>query len=140
MQRRSFLLLAAMPSFAYAHSYKLGNIAIGHAWGVPSKDDETQIFMPLFNSGSATDALVSATCELAKSVELRINSNYARPAEAGFALEPNKPFPMRPTAKHIRLKGLTKPLVAGDRISITLKFETAGETEVEVHIQDKAGE
>ena len=140
MKRRSFLLLALLPSSAHAHSYKLGDIAIGHAWGLPSKDGETQIFMPLFNSGSIADTLVSASCDLAKSAELHVSNDYNVPAEAGFTLEPKKPFPMRPTAKHIRLMGLTKPLISGDRISITLKFKTAGETKIEVHIQDKAGE
>ena len=140
MKRRSFLLLAALPSLASAHSYKLGDIAIGHAWGLPSREGETQIFMPLLNTGSSADTLVSVSCDLAKSTELRINNEYTTPAELGFVLEPKKPFPMRPTAKHIRLMGLTKPLIAGDRISITLKFQTAGETKIEVHIQDKAGE
>ncbi len=140
MKRRTFLLLALLPSLAYAHSYKLGDIAIGHAWGLPSKDGETQIFMPLFNSGKTTDSLVSATYEFAKSSELRTNNDYSRPAQTGFELAPKKPFPMRPTAHHIRLMGLAKPLTSGDRISVTLKFAMAGETNIEVHIQDKAGE
>lgn len=140
MKRRSFLLLALLPSFAHAHSYKLGDMAIGHAWGLPSGEGETQVFMPLFNSGGASDRLVSASYENAKSNELRKNNDYGQPAETGLVLEPKKPFPMRPTANHIRLMGLTKPLKAGDRIWVTLKFEIAGETQIEVHIQDKAGE
>jgi len=140
MKRRSFLLLTLMPTIANAHSYKLGNIAIGHAWGLPSKDSETQIFMPLLNGGTAEDSLVSVIYEAAASTELRLNSDYTKPAESAFILAPQKPFPMRPTAKHIRLIGLTKPLLAGDRIQITMKFAIAGETKIEVHIQDKAGE
>ena len=140
MKRRSFLLLALLPSVALAHSYMLGDIAIGHAWGLPSKDGETQILMPLFNSGNTTDTLISASYESAKSTELRTSNDYSKPPETGFVLAPKKPFPMRPTANHIRLMGLTKQLNAGDRISIALKFQTAGETKIEVHIQDKAGE
>jgi periplasmic copper chaperone A len=140
MKRRTFLLLALLPNVAHAHSYKLGDIAIGHAWGLPSKDGETQIFMPLFNSGTASDTLVSASYEGATSAELRASTDYNAPAQTGFELQPKKPFPMRPTANHIRLIGLAKPLVSGDRISITLKFKTSGETKIEVHIQEKAGE
>ena len=140
MKRRIFLSFLLLPSLADAHSYKLGNILIGHAWGLPSKDGETQIFMPLLNSGTTEDSVVSVTSEITKSSELRLDSDYAKPAETSFVLAPQKPFPMRPTAKHIRLIGLTKPLLAGDRISITLKFMNAGETKIEVHIQDKAGE
>ena len=140
MKRRSFLALALMPTLAQAHSSKLGDIAIGHAWGLPSKDGETQIFMPLLNTGSVADSLVSASCDLAKSAELRSSLDYTKPAETAFTLEPQKPFPMRPTAKHIRLMGLTKPLVAGDHVLISLKFATAGEAKIEIHIQDKPGE
>jgi periplasmic copper chaperone A len=125
---------------AYAHSSKLGDIAIGHAWGLPSKAGESQIFMPLFNSGADEDSLVAASCDQAQSTELRLTSDYTMPAETAFALVPKKPIPMRPTARHIRLVGLKKPLLAGDRITMTLKFAKAGETKIEVHIQDKAGE
>jgi periplasmic copper chaperone A len=140
MKRRSFLLLALLPKFAHAHSFKLGDMAIGHAWGLPSQQGETQIFMPLFNSGSATDTLILASCENAKSTELRRSNDYGNPAETGFVLEPKRPFPMRPTANHIRLMGLAKPLIAGDKILLTLQFQKSGETKIEVHIQDKAGE
>ena len=96
--------------------------------------------MPLLNGGTVEDSLVSVIYEAAASTELRLNSDYTKPAEVAFILAPQKPFPMRPTAKHIRLIGLTKPLLAGDRIQITMKFAIAGETKIEVHIQDKAGE
>ena len=140
MKRRSFLCLLAIPTLAHAHSYKLGNIAIGHAWGLPSKNGETQIFMPLFNSGIEEDSLVTASFAQAKSTELRLSSDYTTPAETAFTLLPKKPLPMRPTARHIRLMELTKPLLAGDSIEITLKFAKAGQTKIEVHIQDKPGE
>ena len=140
MKRRTFLAFTLLPIAAQAHSYKFGNILIGHAWGLPSKDGETQIFMPLLNTAPDSDTLISVTCDIAKSTELRLISDYSKPAETGFILEANQPFPMRPMAKHIRLLGLTKPLVTGDRVSVNLKFLNAGETKVEAHIQDKAGE
>ena len=140
MKRRSFLFLSLVPSLAYAHSYKLGDIAIGHAWGLVSKDGEIQVFVPLLNTGTKSDTLISVTCENTRSAELRLNNDYTLPPETGFTLEPSKPFPMRPSAKHIRLLGLTKPVKMGDRISVILKFENAGETKIEVHIQERPGE
>ena len=140
MKRRLFLALALMPTMAFAHSYKLGNISIGHAWGLPSKDGETQIFMPLVNNDEAADSLIFASTDLTKSTELRTDGDYAKPAETSFTLDPHQPFPMRPTAKHIRLLGLSKPLLSGEQILVTLKFQFAGETKIDVHIQDKAGE
>jgi hypothetical protein len=52
--RRSFLILATSSLFvpaALGHSYKAGQIAIGHVWGLPSELTETQVFMPMFNRG-----------------------------------------------------------------------------------------
>ena len=140
MKRRTLLAFLLLPDAVQAHSYKFGNVLIGHAWGLPSKDGETQIFMPLLNVGAAADTLMSAACENAKSTELRLTNDYTKPPETGFVLEPNKPFPMRLPAKHIRLLGLTKPVVVGDNVSITLKFDHAGETKIEVHIQERPSE
>jgi periplasmic copper chaperone A len=111
MNRRTLLWLALFPGLAQAHSFKAGDIAIGHAWAMPSQQTEAQVFFPLLNSGSK--------------------------AETSFELLQGKPFPMRPTASHLRLIGLRKPLVAGDKFSLILNFEFAGEVEIEAHIEEK---
>ena len=140
MQRRVFLALIFAPTPAWAHSFKLGNIAIGHAWGLPSSTGETQVFMPLFNSGSTEDMLISASSDTAANIELRLNNFYSQAAETQFVLTPHKPIPMRPTARHLRLLGLRNPLKNGEIIDLTLKFAQAGEIKINIHIQDKAGE
>jgi periplasmic copper chaperone A len=141
MKRRSFIVLvAAWPSAAVAHSFKSGAINIGHAWALPSQQTDGQVFMPLLNTGDVQDALVAARTDAAGLVELRQNNRYDDPALKEFALEPGKPFPMRPTAFHLRLVGLSKPLLKGDQIKIVLDFLNAGEIEIEVHVQDKPAE
>ena len=140
MKRRICLSLMLAPTTAWAHSFKLGNIAVGHAWGLPSSSGETQVFMPLFNSGSSEDALISAKSDIAANIELRLSNDYNQTAETLFVLAPNNPIPMRPTARHLRLLGLKNPLKNGDIIDLTLKFAKAGEIKISIHIQDKAGE
>ena len=54
-------------------------------------------------------------------------------------LDPDKPLPMRPTARHLRLIGLTKPLAAGDRFLLVLDFLNAGEVEIEVVVEAGSG-
>ena len=46
---------------------------------------------------------------------------------------------MRPTARHLRLMGLSGPLLAGQRFTIILDFRDAGETEVEFHVEKTPG-
>jgi periplasmic copper chaperone A len=136
MKRRTILLALMWPAAASAHSYKLGDIAIGHAWALPSQQNDGQVFFPLVNNGKAPDELVAARSDACSQIEFRQNNRYDDPPLKSMALEPGKPIPMRPTARHLRLMGLRKPLAKGDRFGMILDFLNAGEVEVEVHVAD----
>ncbi len=142
MKRRAFILgLAAFPAAARAHSYKAGDIAIGHAWALPvAIATDGQAFFPLVNNGKSTDELVAARSSLCSAIELRRNNRYDDPPLTSFVLEPGKPLPMRPTARHLRLMGLTQPLVLDQRFTIILDFLNAGEMEIEVHVEHAPGD
>jgi periplasmic copper chaperone A len=138
MKRRLFLSLFLSPTFAHAHSLKKGNIAIGHAWAMPSNDQQTQVFMPILNTANKADALLSARCDIAGGVELRLNDSDA--PLTSFDLQPNLPLAMRPTARHIGLRALSKSLQTGDRIQLILLFKNAGEIAVDVYVEATPGE
>lgn len=140
MKRRTFLLALLVPAKAQAHSSKHGNIAIGHAWALPSQQNDCQVFFPLANRGTEHDELVAARSDICGTIELRQNNRYDDPALVSIALDPNKPVPMRPTARHLRLIGLKKPLLAGDRFMMVLDFLSAGEVEIEVMVEEKPGD
>lgn len=125
---------------ARAHSYKHGDVRIGHAWALPTTLMEGQAFLPLVNTGRDRDALVAARSDIAHTIELRRNARYDDPPEPRFDLDPNRPLAMRPQARHLRLIGLAAPLVVGDRFSLILDFEIAGEVGVEVHVESSAGD
>ena len=140
MKRRAFLILPFLATAAQAHSNKLGDIKIGHVWALPAVVAvDGQVFMPLFNAGTTEDSLVAARSPVAGVIELRTNNRYDEPPESAFALAPGKPLAMRPTAFHLRLVGLQRPLKVGDRFSIILDFLNAGEIELEVHVETKPG-
>ena len=140
MKRRIFLLGLFIPTIAEAHSFRLGNIAIGHAWALPSQQNDGQVFFPLANQGTERDELVAARSDICGVIELRQNNRYDNPALASIPLEPKAPVPMRPTARHLRLVGLRKPLVAGDRFKVILDFLSAGEATIEVIVETKPGD
>lgn len=138
MKRRIFILgMLGWPVLALAHSFKVGDIAIGHAWALPTTQQDAQVFMPLLNSGKTQDSLIAARTDIASLVELRPYNKYDEMPMQEFVLDPGKPFPMRPTARHLRLVGLSKPLVNGDKFKMVLDFLNAGEVEIEVHVQDR---
>ena len=140
MLRRTFLLAFFVPNFAQAHSFRHGDIAIGHAWALPSEQNDGKVFFPLANKGSIHDELVAARSEICATIELRQNNRYDHPPLAAIALDPKKPVPMRPMARHLRLVGLRQPLRAGDRFNLILDFLNAGETQIEVFVEEKPGD
>lgn len=135
----SLLALAATAPKAMAHSFKIGEIAIGHVWGLPSETRETQVFVPLSNRGKEADALVAARSPVCSMIELRQTNRYDDPALTSIAADSGKPVAMRKGARHLRLIGLTKPLKVGDRFDMILDFEKAGEITVEVIVEDGSG-
>lgn len=145
IQRRRFILslagLAALPVAARAHSYTHGDIAIGHAWALPSgASGEGQAFMPMVNNGKAADELVAARSSVCTQIELRRNNRYDDPPLSSFVLEPGRPVALRPTARHLRLMGLKAPLLLDQRFTVILDFLNAGEIEVEFHVETAPGD
>lgn len=145
MLRRHIILgltgLIALPATARAHSYRHGGIDIGHAWALPSQaSGEGQAFVPMVNNGKEKDELVAARSSVCTLIELRRNNRYDDPPLRSFVLEPGRPLPMRPTARHLRLMGLKGPLVLDQRFPIVLDFLNAGEIEVEFHVENTPGD
>jgi copper(I)-binding protein len=141
MKRRILLALPLLwPARAWAHSAKAGNIAIGHAWALPAEGLDGQVFLPLLNRGETEDALVAARSTQCAVIELRRNARYDDPPEKEFALSPLKPFAMRPQAAHLRLIGLRGPLPLGKGFPLVLDFRNAGESEIEVIVEQSPGD
>jgi periplasmic copper chaperone A len=141
MSRRIFLAACLLaPRAALAHSFRHGDIAIGHAWALPTTHNDGQAFFPLVNNGKERDELVAARSKVCGLIELRQNNRYDDPPLAAIELDPGTLIPMRPTARHLRLVGLDQPLEAGDRFAIILDFLNAGEVEIEVIVEQTPGE
>jgi copper(I)-binding protein len=140
MLRRTFLLAFFAPTLAQAHSYKLGNIFIGHAWALPQQLADGQVFFPMAIKGNESDELVAARSDVCTFIQLRENNHYDDPPLESIKLEPGKPVPMRPTATHLRLAGMKHPLKVGGHFKIILDFKNAGEIEIEVQVTEKPGE
>lgn len=140
MLRRTFLLAFFAPTFAEAHFFRHGDIAIGHAWALPRQLADGQVFFPMAIKGNESDELVAARSDVCTFIQLRENNHYDDPPLSSIKLEPGKPVPMRPTATHLRLVGMKQPLKVGDRFKIILDFLNAGEFEIEVFVEEKPGQ
>ena len=132
--------LAFASAFAHAHSFKLGEIDIGHPYaratvaGQPTGGG----YLSLDNKGR-DDKLLSATAAVSASVELHsmsMEGDVMRMRRVdGIALPTGKKVELKPGGFHLMFVGLKAPLKAGDKFPMTLKFEKAGEVEVTVNVE-----
>jgi copper(I)-binding protein len=134
------LFLAQAPA-AFAHSYKLGSIEIGHIWAPPpDADGNTPVYVPVLNLGDEPVFLVGVTTKAAeKAVIRKVENDKARLVDR-VEFKPGKPLALAPWREHIWLEHLKKPLKAGDSFDLQLDFGKAGKIEVEVEVEDQGGD
>jgi copper(I)-binding protein len=136
----SGLALAGGALAAQAHSYKLGDIDIGHPYARATAPGQPTggAYLRLENRG-APDRLVSVTADVSRSVELhemKMEGDVMRMRQIeAIDVPANKAVILQPGGTHIMLVGLKSPLKAGDRFPMTLKFEKAGEVKVDVSVE-----
>lgn len=131
--------LALGAPLAGAQGAKHGAIEIVHPWARATAPGQAAGggFLEIRNGGAA-DRLVAASSAAAARVELHrmtMEGDVMRmrqvdaidlPAGGRVALEPG--------GLHLMFMGLKRPLAAGSRIPLKLKFEKAGELTVEVKV------
>lgn len=133
--RRTILALPAALAAgeAFAHSYRHGDLMIGHAWCLPSEAPTTRAFMPLAVVQDRPDVLISARSPAAEAVHFVPVAG--QPPAARWDIVPRRPIGMRVDGPHILLTALTRPLKVRDRFPLTLVFERNGPKEVEVWVE-----
>jgi copper(I)-binding protein len=137
------IAVSVAASVANAHSFKFGNIDIGHPYARSTAPGQPNggAYLSLDNKGG-DDKLLSATAAVSNSVELHLMSmdgNVMRMRQVdGVALPAGKMVELKPGALHVMLLGLKAPLKEGDKFPMKLTFEKAGEVEVTVNVEGPA--
>ncbi|CAH0290250.1 copper chaperone PCu(A)C [Roseomonas sp. CECT 9278] len=132
------LALLTLP--AAAHDYAAGDIAILHPWTrAAGANGNGAGFLRLRNGGAQPDRLLSASTPAARVVELHTMERDGdvmrmRPVQA-IPVAPGQTVELRPGGFHIMLIGLTAPMAQGGRVPLTLRFERAGEVQVELAVE-----
>ncbi|MDP2800709.1 MAG: copper chaperone PCu(A)C [Phreatobacter sp.] len=131
------ILLALPAAFAAgeaaAHSYRHGDLMIGHAWCLPSEGPTTRAFMPLAVVQGQPDALTGASTPVAEAVQFVPVAG--QPPTARWDIIPRRPIGMRADGPHVMLTGLKRPLRVRERFALTLVFERNGPKEVEIWVE-----
>jgi len=156
MKRRHILQRAAIPLLlpsialvtplvAQAHGVKLGELELRHPHAYPTLPGMTTgavYLVAIRNEGERADRLLAASTTMAERVELhqmQMDGDVMR-----MRALPEIEVPARTTLSlrqgssdgyHLMLFGLRRQLIKGDRFALTLRFERAGEIQVEVWVE-----
>ena len=112
----------------------LGSLEIRKPWARRSADtpDQAGVYFLVANTGDTPDRLVGVACPLAASATLHGIKVVGpviqmRPLENGLALPGGESRELKPRGYHVLLEGVAMPPAPGDRLTITLQFEKAGD-------------
>ena len=134
------LLMAALP--ALPHSYEKGELQIRHPWAraTPPGTSVGVGYFEIRNNGSQPDRLLSATSPAAKRVEMHITEHADNVAKMrhlrSFEVPARERLTLEPNGAHLMLVDLLQPLEKGKRFPMKLRFERAGEIDVEFEVQE----
>ncbi|MDA1287799.1 MAG: copper chaperone PCu(A)C [Proteobacteria bacterium] len=131
------LLLSAIPALS-------GEITIHDAYARASgaAAQSGAIFMVIENTGETDDRLIGAKTESAMKAELHTHIEDAngvmmmREIDGGIQIPAHDQHSLKRGGDHVMLMGITKPLIQGETLTMTLTFSKAGDMVVEVPIDN----
>jgi copper(I)-binding protein len=137
-----FAMLLFVATAVFAHTHEKGDIQIRHPWAraTPPGAKVGAGYLEIRNNGSQPDRLLSASTSVAKRVEMHVTEHAAEVAKMrqlrAFEIPARERLALSPGGAHLMLVDIARPLQKGERISMTLRFERAGEMEVQFEVQE----
>jgi hypothetical protein len=140
MRNIAFLLSLSVVMSMAVLAAELPTVKVEHPWARPTPPTVTNgaAYLTLVNQGKQVDRLLSATGDVAGTIELHTHVEEGgimkmRPVEA-IEVKSGESVVLRPGGLHIMLVNLKQPLVEGQTFKLLLNFEQAGKIPVDVHV------
>ena len=139
---RLLVLALLLPAAALAHNYEKGAMQVRHPWAraTPPGATVAVVYMELRNNGREPDRLLSASTPLARRVEPHITEHAGEVAKMRalrtFEVPGRERLALEPNGAHLMLIDVVRPLTKGERFPLTVRFEKAGELQLEVEVQE----
>jgi periplasmic copper chaperone A len=137
-----FLLLALHAGAIWAHNHEKGDIQVRHPWSrATAPGAKVGVgYMEIRNNGTQRDRLLSVSTAVAKRVELHLTEREGEVMKMRqvkvIDIPARERFTLRPGGAHLMLVDIVQPLRKGERFAMTLRFERAGEVEVQFEVQE----
>ena len=142
MRRAARLLSVFAVAGVLAGCQGAGDIAITDARiGAPAGPNAA-LYFTASNGGGESDALIGASTDVSGDAEIHETTHAAdgtmgmRPV-TGLELAAGETLTLEPGGLHVMLIGV-EPLEEGDRVAVTLQWESAGEMQVEAEVVSPA--
>lgn len=137
----------AFSSIVFSHAHQQEKITVMHAWSraVHMAGMNAAGYMTLINNGDKPEQLVAIKTEIAKKAMLHetIHEGDMVKMESlkdGIEIPANGQVKLKPGGKHVMLMKIKRPLKEGDRISVTLVFQSGTEINTYFAVQPPGGE
>jgi hypothetical protein len=138
-----FAFLVLQSATAWSHSHEKGEIQVRHPWSraTPPGAKVAVGYMEIRNRGSQPDRLLSVSAAVAQRVEMHVTQREGEVMKMrqvqSFQIPARERLALRPGGSHLMLVDLAQPLEKGERFTMTLRFERAGELEIELEVQER---
>ncbi len=126
---------------AHAQSASATAVVVQQPWAraTPKGAKTGAAYMTLKNNGASVDRLMSATTPVADQVQFHKeteDNGVSRMREVrNVELAPGDKIVFKPGEMHMMLVGLKQPLIEGETLPLTLRFEKAGNIDVTLPIE-----
>jgi copper(I)-binding protein len=137
-----FLGAILFATMAFAHSYEKGDLQIRHPWARATPPGTTVGvgYFEIRNNGAQPDRLLSASSPAAKRVEMHLTEHAGEIAKMrqlrAFEVPARERLALEPNGAHLMLVDVAQPLKKGERFPMKLRFERAGEIDIEFEVQE----
>jgi copper(I)-binding protein len=138
----SLVALSTPSSSATALDYKVGALEIDSPWSraVPKGAKVAVGYMTIKNTGTELDRLVSGATPVAGGFmvhEMSMDNGVMkmRPLTSGLEIKPGATVELKPGSLHIMMTDLKQPIQRGKPFKATLKFEKAGDVDVDFAVE-----
>ena len=143
MKKSLALALALLAPAAIGHKHEKGDIEVRHPWSRASPPGAKVgvAYMEIRNRAGQADKLLAASTPIARAVEMHVTQRDGevmkmRQVQA-FEIPARERYELRPGGSHLMLIDLERPLKKGERLAMRLRFERAGELEIELEVQEQ---
>jgi copper(I)-binding protein len=112
---------------------------VRRAPALPGTESKTAAYLTVWNGGEVPDFLVSATADVAASVELHWTRNMGgmmmMEPVSKIPVGPGERLALQPGGYHLMLIGLERALAPGETVTLGLRFESAGPVTVQARVR-----